>query len=110
MFHSLGGYSVSMSLAHSLYADEIIVPPDSRVRKKVSRSTSLATASWMMYRDSSPLYWLRSQASIHKDSMRTISFCSSPIDPETSMLKIITALDWGIGVVRHDRYRRSSRT
>ena len=47
-FHSLGGYSVSRSLAQSLYAELIIVPPDSRVRKKVSRSTSLAIASWMM--------------------------------------------------------------
>src|SRR3954452_3490083 len=103
MFHSVDGKSSSIIFAHSLYALEIIVPPDSRVRKKVSRSTSLATASWMMYRDSRPLYWLRSQASIQKDSMRTISFCSSPIDPETSMMKIITALDCGIGDVRHDR-------
>ncbi len=62
------------------------MPPDSRVRKNVSRSTSLATASWMMYRVSSPLYWLRSQVSIQKDSMRTISFCSSPIEPDTSIM------------------------
>ena len=57
----------------------------------------------MMYRDSRPLYWLRSQASIQKDSMRTISFCSSPIEPDTSMMKIITAFDCGIGVVRQER-------
>src|ERR1700729_2124160 len=103
MFHSDGGKSSSIILAHSLYALEIMVPPDSRVRKKVSRSTSLATASWMMYLDSSPLYWLRSQASIQNDSMRTISFCSSPIDPETSMMNSITAFDCGSGVVRQDR-------
>ncbi len=48
MFHEVGAYSVSMSSSASLYADEIIVPPDSRVWKKVSRSTSRATASWMM--------------------------------------------------------------
>ena len=35
--------------------------------------------------------------------MRTISFCSSPIDPDTSMMKIITALDCGSGVVFHER-------
>src|SRR3982751_6695598 len=103
MFHNSGGYSSSIIFAHSLYALEIMVPPDSRVRKKVSRSTSFATASWMMYLDSNPLYWLRSQASIQKDSMRTISFCSSPIEPDTSMMKIITAFDCGIGVVRQDR-------
>ena len=48
MFHSYGGKSVSIIFAQSLYALEIMVPPDSRVLKKVSRSTSLATASWMM--------------------------------------------------------------
>ena len=103
MFHSDGGKSLSIILAHSLYALEIIVPPDSRVRKKVSRSTSLATASWMMKRDSSPLYCERSQVSIQNEVMRTISFCSSPIDPETSMMKIMTALDCGSGMVFHDR-------
>jgi hypothetical protein len=41
--------------------------------------------------------------SIQKDSMRTISFCSSPIEPDTSMMKIITALDWGMGMVRQER-------
>ena len=25
------------------------------------------------------------------------------IDPDTSMMKIITAFDWGSGAVRHDR-------
>src|SRR5689334_16206896 len=103
MFHSEGGNSLSIIFAHSLYALEIMVPPDSRVRKKVSRSTSLATASWMMKRDSRPLYCERSQVSIQKDVMRTISFCSSPMDPETSMMKIITALDCGSGVVFQDR-------
>src|SRR5437764_810260 len=34
--------------------------------------------------------------------MRTISFCSSPIDPDTSMMKIIPAFDWGRGTVLHD--------
>jgi hypothetical protein len=33
-----------------------------------------------------PLYWLRSHVSIQKDSIRTISFCSSPIEPETSIM------------------------
>src|ERR1700690_3253677 len=103
MFHSDGGNSSSIIFAHSLYALEIIVPPDSRVRKNVSRSTSLAVASWMMKRDSSPLYCERSHVSIQNDSMRTISFCSSPIDPETSMMKIITAFDCGSGMVFHDR-------
>src|SRR4051812_669711 len=100
MFHSDGGNSSAIILAHSLYALEIMVPPDSRVRKNVSRSTSLAVASWMMYRDSRPLYCDRSQVSIQKDSMRTISFCSSPIDPEPSMMKIRTALAGGGGVAR----------
>src|SRR6266700_5704428 len=103
MFHSEGGKSSSIIFAHSLYALEIIVPPDSRVLKKVSRSTSLATASWMMYLDSRPLYCERSQVSIQNDSMRTISFCSSPIDPDTSMMKIMTALDCGSGAVFHER-------
>src|SRR5919205_3835635 len=103
MFHSDGGNSSWIIFAHSLYALEIIVPPDSRVRKKVSRSTSFATASWMMNRDSRPLYCERSQVSIQKDVMRTISFCSSPIDPDTSMMKIMTAFDCGKGMVRHDR-------
>ena len=65
---------------------KIMVPPDSRVLKKVSRSTSLATESWMMKRDSSPRYCLVSQVSIQNDSMRTISFCSSPIEPDTSIM------------------------
>src|SRR6266404_8481487 len=103
MFHSDGGKSSWIILAHSLYALEIMVPPDSRVLKKVSRSTSLATASWMMKRDSSPLYCERSQVSIQKDSMRTISFCSSPIEPDTSMMKIMTAFDCGRGCVLHER-------
>jgi hypothetical protein len=34
----------------------------------------------------SPWYWLRSQVSIQNDSMRTISFCSSPIEPDTSIM------------------------
>src|SRR6516164_1628754 len=110
MFHSEGGKSSSIIFAQSLYAEEIIVPPDSRVRKNVSRSTSFATASWMMYLDSRPLYCERSQVSIQKDSMRTISFCSSPIEPDTSMMKIMTAFDCGKGCVRHERKRLSSRT
>src|SRR4029079_1774242 len=103
MFHSLGEYSSVIILAHSLYALEIMVPPDSRVRKKVSRSTSLAVASWMMYRDSRPLYCDRSHMSIQNDSMRTISFCSSPIEPETSMMKIMTAFDCGSCAGLQDR-------
>lgn len=38
-----------------------MVPPLSRVWKNVSRSTSRATASWMMKRLSRPLYWRCSQ-------------------------------------------------
>ena len=34
---------------------EMTVPPLSRVWKKVSLSTSVATASWMMYRVTTPL-------------------------------------------------------
>src|ERR1017187_4964532 len=103
MFHSEGGNSSSIILAHNLYALEIMVPPDSRVRKKVSRSTVLALASWMMKRDSSPSYCERSQVSIQNEAMRTISFCSSPMEPDTSMTKIMTAFDCGMGVVRHER-------
>jgi len=32
------------------------------------------------------VYWLFSHVSIQNDSMRTISFCSSPIEPETSIM------------------------
>ena len=40
----------------------------------------------MMYRRSRPWYWLRSQVSIQNDSVRTISFCSSVIEPLTSIM------------------------
>jgi hypothetical protein len=57
----------------------------------------------MMKRDSRPSYCERSQVSIQNEAMRTISFCSSPIEPDTSMMKIMTAFDCGMGVVLHER-------
>jgi hypothetical protein len=43
------------------------------------------------------LYWLRSQVSIQKALMRTMSFCSRPIEPETSITWKITAELSGCG-------------
>ena len=58
-------------------------------------STSLAKASCTTYTLSRLLYWLRSQVSIQKEAMRTISFCWSPMLPLTSMQKRMTAFDSG---------------
>ena len=43
------------------------------------------------------LYWLRSQVSIQKALMRTISFCSRPIEPDTSIMWKMTAEESGSG-------------
>ena len=68
-------------------ASEIIVPPDSRVWKNVSRSTSLRDRVVDDVAASrGPCTACVSQVSIQKDSMRTISFCSSPIEPDTSIM------------------------
>ena len=42
--------------------------------------------------------------------MRTISFCSSPIEPDTSIMYRMTAFATGSISVRYERKRKSSRT
>ena len=63
-----------------------MVPPVSFVLKEVSRSSSRADAAGMVERVSMRGYFLRYHVSIQKLSMRTISFCSSPIEPDTSII------------------------